>query len=392
MGILNRAPAPIDADRPAAADFVRVLATWAVGAFHIWQQSWYGDAAPTHWLRAGSVGVDLLVMLSAFCLFLPWANAAVRDQPLPRIRPAEFYRRRALRLLPAYYVSLLFSLGLALHRAGWSRTLGIDLAAHLTLTQQLFPQSYLATRLNGVTWTLTVFALFYLVFPLLAPLCAKWPLPTLAALGLVQLGYTCWLLPQYGSGDYSARFNQLPAFSGVLAVGLAAAWVFAKFAHGGWAQHVLPRAGCTALGLAALIWLDAEMRAQAAAAEYQQFQLINRMPLVLAAAAVLVCFGLGLTLPGVLRRALRWLAALTYSFYLWHQVLTVFLKYDLHLPAWTGTTPPNQLGDTVWMHRADLLYWMAALAVSIAAYYGIEKPAARRFSKTPQKMCAQKAR
>ena len=162
----------------------------------------------------------------------------------------------------------------------------------------------------------------------------------------------------------------------MLAVGVAAAWVFAKFAHGGWAQHVLPRAGCTALGLAALIWLDAEMRAQAAAAEYQQFQLINRMPLVLAAAAVLVCFGLGLTLPGVLRRALRWLAALTYSFYLWHQMLTVFLKYDLHLPAWAGNTPPNQVGDAAWMHRADLLYWAAALAVSAAAYYLIEKPAA----------------
>ena len=244
MGILNRAPAPIDTDRPAAADFVRVLATWAVGAFHIWQQSWYGGAAPAHWLRAGSVGVDLLVMLSAFCLFLPWANAAVRDQPLPRIRPAEFYRRRALRLLPAYYVSLLFSLVLAVARRGWSKALALDLAAHLALTQQLYRPAYLACQLNGVTWTLTVFALFYLVFPLLAPLCAKWPLPTLAALGLVQLGYTCWLLPQYGSGDYSARFNQLPAFSGVLAVGLAAAWVFAKFAHGGWAQHVLPRAGC----------------------------------------------------------------------------------------------------------------------------------------------------
>ena len=94
MGILNRAPAPIDTDRPAAADFVRVLATWAVGAFHIWQQSWYGGAAPAHWLRAGSVGVDLLVMLSAFCLFLPWANAAVRNHPLPRIRPAEFFGSR----------------------------------------------------------------------------------------------------------------------------------------------------------------------------------------------------------------------------------------------------------------------------------------------------------
>lgn len=83
MGVLSRTPAPVDADHPAAADFLRVLAAWAVGAFHIWQQSWYSGAAPAHWLRAGSVGVDWLVLLSAFCLFLPWANARQRGEPLP---------------------------------------------------------------------------------------------------------------------------------------------------------------------------------------------------------------------------------------------------------------------------------------------------------------------
>lgn len=348
MGVLSRTPAPIDADRPAAADLLRVLAAWAVGAFHIWQQSWYSGAAPAHWLRAGSVGVDWLVLLSAFCLFLPWANAAAQGRPLPLTRPAAFYRRRAVRLLPAYYASLLFSLVLALYRAGWSRTLGIDLAAHLTLTQQLFPQSYLATRLNGVTWTLTVFALFYLVFPLLAPLCVKHPLPTLGAL------------------------------CGVLAVGLAAALVFARLARGGWTQRLLPRAGCTVLGALALVWLNAQLRTQAYAAEFQRYQLVNRMPLALAAAAMLVGFGLGLTPPRPVRRALAWLSALTYSFYLWHQQLTVFLKYDLHLPAWSGDTPPNQLGDTVWMQQAHALYWTAAIAVTLAAYYGVEKPIAKR--------------
>ena len=390
MGVLSRTLAPIDADRPAAADLLRVLAAWAVGAFHIWQQSWYSGAAPAHWLRAGSVGVDWLVLLSAFCLFLPWANAAAQGRPLPLTRPAVFYRRRAVRLLPAYYASLLFSLVLALYRAGWSRTLGIDLAAHLTLTQQLFPQSYLATRLNGVTWTLTVFALFYLVFPLLAPLCAKHPLPTLGALCLVQAGYSQWALHQYGTGEYALLFNQFPAFCGVLAVGMAAALV--ELAHGSWTVRFAPRAACTALGVAAFVWFDRCMRLQAWAAEYQQFQLINRMPLALAAAAMLVCFGLGLTLPRPVRRVLSWLAALSYSFYLWHQMLAVFLKYDLHLPAWSGDTPPNQLGDTVWMQRAEALYWLAALAVSIAAYYLIEKPAARHFKKTAQKMHAEKAR
>ena len=358
MGVLSRTPAPIDADRPAAADLLRVLAAWAVGVFHIWQQSWYSGAAPAHWLRAGSVGVDWLVLLSAFCLFLPWANAAA--------------------LLPAYYASLLFSLVLALHNAGWSRTLGIDLAAHLTLTQQLFPQSYLATRLNGVTWTLTVFALFYLVFPLLAPLCVRRPLPTLGALCAVQLGYTLWALPQYGSDAYSSLFNQFPAFCGVLAVGLAAALVFARLARGGWTQRLLPRAGCTLLGALALVWLNAQLRTQAYAAEFQRYQLVNRMPLALAAAAMLVCFGLGLTLPRPVRRVLSWLTALSYSFYLWHQMLAVFLKYDLHLPAWSGDTPPNQLGDTAWMRQAHALYWTAAIAVTLAAYYGVEKPIAKR--------------
>ena len=391
MGVLSRTPAPIDADRPAAADLLRVLAAWAVGAFHIWQQSWF-SLGSDHWQRAGSIGVDLLVMLSAFCLFLPWANARQRGEPLPSCRPADFYRRRAARLLPAYYANLLASFLIALKRHGWSRALGLDLAAHLTLTQQLFPRSYIGTLLNGVTWTLTVFALFYLVFPLLAPLCAKHPLPTVGALCLVQAGYSQWALHQYGTGEYALLFNQFPAFCGVLAVGMAAALVFARLARGGWAQHFLLRAGCTALGAAALVRLNALMHAQAAAADYQRFQLVNRMPLVIAAAAVVVGFGLGLTLPAPARRLLRGLAALTYSFYLWHQMLTVFLKYDLHLPAWQGVTPPNQLGDKVWMHRADMLYWAAALTTGTAAYFLLEKPAASALHQTAQKMRAEKAR
>lgn len=377
MGVLSRTLAPIDADRPAAADLLRVVAAWAVATFHIWQQSWF-SLGSDHWQRAGSIGVDLLVMLSAFCLFLPWANARQRGEPLPNCRPADFYRRRAARLLPAYYANLLASFLIALKRHGWSRALGLDLAAHLTLTQQLFPRSYIGTLLNGVTWTLTVFALFYLVFPLLAPLCAKHPLPTLGALCLVQAGYSQWALHQYGTGEYALLFNQFLAFCGVLAVGMAAALVFARLARGGWAQRLLPRAGCTVLGALALVWLNAQLRTQAYAAEFQRYQLVNRMPLALAAAAMLVGFGLGLTPPRPVRCALAWLSALTYSFYLWHQMLAVFLKYDLHLPAWSGDTPPNQQGDTVWMQQAHALYWTAAIAVTLAAYYGVEKPIAKR--------------
>ena len=55
-------------------------------------------------------------------------------------------------------------------------------------------------------------------------------------------------------------------------------------------------------------------------------------------------------------------------------------------------TPPNQLGDKVWMHRADMLYWAAALTVGAAAYFLLEKPAASALHQTAQKMRAEKAR
>ena len=112
----------------------------------------------------------------------------------------------------------------------------------------------------------------------------------------MQLGYTLWALPQYGSDAYSSLFNQFPAFCGVLAVGLAAALVFARLARGGWAQRLYPARLYGARRVGA-VWLNAQLRTQAYAAEFQRYQLVNRMPLALAAAAVLVGFGLGLTLP-----------------------------------------------------------------------------------------------
>ena len=76
-------------------------------------------------------------------------------------------------------------------------------------------------------------------------------------------------------------------------------------------------------------------------------------------------------------RAARFIAAISYNLYIWHQWLAVRIKYDLRIPPWQGDTPPNQLGDTVWMHRYLALIWCAAFAAAVLATYLVEKPAAR---------------
>lgn len=364
--------------RPAAADLFRVIAAGMVAWFHIWQQSWVGAGRVDHWPRTGAVWVDVLILLSAFCLFLPYANAAARGLPLPETTPARFYRRRAVRILPSYYLCLAASLAMVVRQKGWSKALAVDLLSHLTLTQMFFPEGYTWAQLNGVTWTLTIFALFYLVFPWLAPAAARRPVETATVLLAVQLGYSLWVLPQYGTAQYPFLFNQFPAFCGVFAVGFAGAAAFARLGRRPAAQTRSARLCFTLLGLAALWGVDRLLRLQNTRA-YQRVQLVNRMPLTLAACTALVCLALGVAIP--LRRVWRFLAGISFNFYLWHQMLAVWCKYYFRIPAWSGDTPPNQLGDTEWMNQYNLLCWALALGSAVLFTYGVEKPAARFFTR-----------
>ena len=80
-----------------AADALRVIATALVAAYHIWQQSWINlnirlfgmnvNLRPL--VSTGYLGVEMLLMLSGFLLYLPYANG----QEAPA---RTFYRKRCL--------------------------------------------------------------------------------------------------------------------------------------------------------------------------------------------------------------------------------------------------------------------------------------------------------
>lgn len=70
-------------------DGIRVFAIGIVAWFHFWQQSWLSPqigSISLDWLvRTGYLLVDMMILLSGFCLFLPYARAMVygeRQQPL----------------------------------------------------------------------------------------------------------------------------------------------------------------------------------------------------------------------------------------------------------------------------------------------------------------------
>ena len=103
------APAPSPAVAPPPGnprfplfDLLRGLAVLAVLVWHVFvftgalDRRWIGDAVST----AGSMGPLLFFAISGFLLYRPWI--ASRDAP----HTGRYFRRRALRILPAYWFAL----------------------------------------------------------------------------------------------------------------------------------------------------------------------------------------------------------------------------------------------------------------------------------------------
>jgi peptidoglycan/LPS O-acetylase OafA/YrhL len=97
--------------RAAGLDGLRGLAALSVVCFHVWL---YRFPDPTHVRRSGvldyvlsdfRLGLILFFVLSGYLLYRTFARAALRrDQPVDVVLYA---KRRAARILPAYYLAML---------------------------------------------------------------------------------------------------------------------------------------------------------------------------------------------------------------------------------------------------------------------------------------------
>ena len=159
-------------------DGVRAIACLSVVVFHINLittrnvKLWVPSSIPSV-LNAlaftGDTGVTLFFVLSGFLLFLPYAKSLLfNDGPWPSVR--QFYLRRALRILPVYYLSLILMVFI-FH----PEYLRIDHWRQWFLFLTMFMDSFTTTykQINGPFWTLAVEWQFYLLLPWMA-LAMSW--------------------------------------------------------------------------------------------------------------------------------------------------------------------------------------------------------------------------
>ncbi len=201
--------------RIAAVEGIRGLAILAIVAFHGWAASGRPampllgiDLAPLFAL--GDHGTSVFFVLSGFCLMLP----VVRAGRVPGYR--EFLARRGWRIVPPYYVALLFWLAFwVLYPHGpaesvdWVRRWPLHLGAHALFIHTLLPPTFFS--LCPSLWFVGTLAQLYLLFPLLARPMARLPwltflvlLPNLLWRWHPGPAERLWCLPVFAAGMVAA--------------------------------------------------------------------------------------------------------------------------------------------------------------------------------------------
>lgn len=367
------------------ADGLRVMSVLLIAWYHIWQQSWLQPVLKisslrldfTAAVRTGYLPVDLMLLLSGFLLFLPYAQSRVCGDPLPELRT--YYIKRVIRILPSYYLCVLISFFVyALPNYTSTRAMLLDLVGHLTFTHNLCYEGYVGTRMTGVLWTLAVEIQFYLIAPLIGRAFIRRPICVYLAMTAAAFFYRFVYVA--GLSDTALYFNRLPAMLDVYANGMLAAWAFAALG-----KRLRPSAasGClfTLLCLLSAAGIYAIMRAQSAISDgYEAIrfgQMKYRFPLTALGAVFLVSGSQASCWFQFLfsNRIVRFLSGISYNFYIWHAHVALRLR-AWHIPPYESDMP-QKAGEQPWQTQYTLLCFIAALLVALSLTYLWERPLSR---------------
>ena len=224
-----------------------------------------GFPLPLAFVYAGYTGVSLFFLLSAFLLSLPFLDA-MRGARTVSIR--RYFERRALRILPLYWLVLAFAALTSALASGAAAPLAAGLAYMLFLNSvldlgaALWPYSI-------PLWSLAIEVQFYLLLPLLT-LGAAGPAGRRAGALLVLLLaglYVAFAAGWLSGGSLTAQLKLCSSILGRLppfAVGIGAAFVYQR--HGTRlraslaARPLFAKGGSDVVVIASLLGLAALLR------------------------------------------------------------------------------------------------------------------------------------
>jgi peptidoglycan/LPS O-acetylase OafA/YrhL len=359
-------------------DGLRAIAAFAVVAHHVGF-----DTGATFRSGAGAylarldIGVSIFFALSGFLLFRPMVAALVERRPALGL--AEFWKRRVLRVFPAYWVALA---AIVLVFGEQMRSIG-DVVVYGGLLQIYDEDRALGAMVQA--WSLCTEISFYLVLPLLGlalrrALATRAPRVQLRALlatcaALYGLG-VAWRAYLFAADPWFDRIGLLwlPGQIDHFAIGMAVAVVSVWAGHdGAVARRVAPLASRATLwwvGALVAFWvvstrlsLTRSLDPIPAADDLARQFLYGLVALLLLVPVALAPSTTSPVVRWLAHPVMAWLGVLSYGVYLWHKDLVPKVQ---HLFGWE-----NFEGSFIVVFGV-----VAAASVAIAAvsYFLVEQP------------------
>ncbi|MEV5831796.1 acyltransferase [Spirillospora sp. NPDC052242] len=381
-------PPPISG-RQEPLDGVRAVAALAVLAVHVASSAGTmtrGEGAG--WLfNGGQAGVAIFFTLSGLLLYRPWAVAALDGRPAPRA--GTYFAKRALRILPAYWVLIVVYMVTAGRDHIGDPLTWVSL---LTFTQIYVPDPWWSSDLGpahlGQLWSLSVEVAFYVTLPITAAVL-HWVVRRartgdaggIAKRLLFAIGvYGALSLPFTALAYFPERNSQmgvwLPRYFIWFALGMALAVVTV------WARQDGRRpvaALCTAVADSwKACWIAAAMLFVVAATPATGPLSLSEPGGLWTSVLHMVLFGacaLAFTAPVALappehpameaalgNPVMRWLGRVSYGLFLWQMIIIV---------AWYEALDRTFRGNVL----TDLpLLALASIAAAALSYYLVERP------------------
>lgn len=248
--------APSRSRRLKSIDALRGIAAIVVVLFHLSRNKTLapqpGDLSyyPLYWLKYGYSGVGLFLVISGFCIHLPYA----RTRPeVAKFQFVPFWKRRLHRLYPPYCAAIFlglfvaffatFSLRTGVHTAwppepyqNWGE-LGFDVVTHLFMLHTLFVSTTDGVN-NPSLWSLGLEEQLYFIYPAWLKL-RRWQKQIAFAIFAALMVTLTWLLIPSGV-DSLVWLRQAPARWFEWCLGAAAAEAYCeratlpRFCYWGW--------------------------------------------------------------------------------------------------------------------------------------------------------------
>ncbi len=297
----------------------------------------------------GLMGVQLFFVISGYLIARSAEASPLKNYAIARLA----------RIFPAYW-AIYLSVGFVMHGRHLDKIVQTPFPFVLNLLnlQQLDPVALLDFNVVGVSWTLTVEVIWYLLAPLMVLCWRGHRVLVLMALFLTSMGWTFLAEGGYLAHLYDARLDQVaaPLQRGQREMFIHSAFP-AQLVHFGWGLAIywyriqLPRHMAVMAGLTGMLVL----------ALMPQF--LNKIPCshVYSGFALALVFLAAKSLPGFHIPLMGSLGLVSYSVYLLHFpiIIYVFRRLDVGLLLQTLVTAG----------------WV--LALSYVSYRYIEKPSIR---------------